>query len=442
MKGLICVSLALGLCMFRLQAQDKEQIRAAAERFDYEEVMAMTASADSLDKECRDWRLEACRALGRWKEAERLLRSRLVRDSTEVGVWVDLAECCQRMGNLHESAVCYRRAVGLVPESGFLRQRYIQTLLGGEDFQQAKKACHDWLERDSAAATAYRLLGQTYEALDSMEIAFLEYRAAYHIDSLDAQTVARVANVFNDNGQHQDAVGVTETYRMTDTTNVDVNRQNAKAYCMLRRYPEAIQRYEALKRAGDRSFLTLYYLGISYFGGNWFYGAYENLKEALSKSPATPANVSTLVYFARSAARTSWKEEGVRAMEEAVKLVQPSDTLMGELYGMLAECYHFLPDSWKEVETMVQQYGYTRNYALLYNIGIRYEMLKDRKNAVRYLRKYMEEVPEEKRFERDEQGNILEDVMTAYRDAYRRVRKLEEERFFEGDKEEVSKQLN
>ena len=129
-------------------------------------------------------------------------------------------------------------------------------------------------------------------------------------------------------------------------------------------------------------------------------------------------------------------------MEEAVKLVQPSDTLMGELYGMLAECYHFLPDSWKEVETMVRQYGYTRNYALLYNIGIRYEMLKDRKNAVRYLRKYMEEVPEEKRFERDEQGNILEDVMTAYRDAYRRVRKLEEERFFEGDKEEVSKQLN
>ena len=61
---------------------------------------------------------------------------------------------------------------------------------------------------------------------------------------------------------------------------------------------------------------------------------------------------------------------------------------------------------------MVRQYGYTRNYALLYNIGIRYEMLKDRKNAVRYLRKYMEEVHEEKRFARDEQGNILEDVMT------------------------------
>lgn len=433
MKGLICLSLAL-LCMFRLQAQDKEQIKAAAGRFDYEEVMALTASADSLDKECRDWRLEACRALGRWAEAGHLLKTRLEQDSTEVDAWVNLAECCQRTGNLHEAAACYRRAVELVPDAGYLRQKHIQALLGGEEYQQAKKACHDWLERDSAAATAYRLLGQTYEVQDSVEFAFLGYRAAYHIDSLDAQTVARVANVFNDNGQYQDALDVTETYRITDTTDVDVNRQNAKAYCMLRRYPEAVQRYEALKRAGDRSFLTLYYLGISYFGDNWFYGAYDNLKEALRKSPASPANVNALAYFARSAARTSWKEEGVRAMEEAMELVQPSDTLMGELYGMLAECYHYRPDPWKEVEAMVRQYGYTRNYVLLYNIGIRYETLKDRKNAVRYLRKYMEAVPEDKRFECDAQGEILENVMTAYRDAYRRVKKLEEESFFEGEK--------
>ena len=46
----------------------------------------------------------------------------------------------------------------------------------------------------------------------------------------------------------------------------------------------------------------------------------------------------------------------------------------------------------------------------------------------------MEAVPEDKRFERDAQGEILENVMTAYRDAYRRVKKLEEESFFEGEK--------
>ena len=77
---------------------------------------------------------------------------------------------------------------------------------------------------------------------------------------------------------------MTEKYRLTDTTSLDVNRQNAKAYCLLERYPEAIRRYEALKQAGDRSFLTYYYLGVSYYGDNWFYGAYDNLKEALKKA--------------------------------------------------------------------------------------------------------------------------------------------------------------
>ena len=76
---------------------------------------------------------------------------------------------------------------------------------------------------------------------------------------------------------------MTEVYRLSDTTNIDVNRQNAKAYCMLKEYGTAVKRYESLKELGDRSFLTLYYLGVSHYGDNWFYGAYDNLKEAYQK---------------------------------------------------------------------------------------------------------------------------------------------------------------
>ena len=88
---------------------------------------------------------------------------------------------------------------------------------------------------------------------------------------------------FNNNQQFKDAVDVTEVYRLSDTTNIDVNRQNAKAYCMLKEYGTAVKRYESLKELGDRSFLTLYYLGVSHYGDNWFYGAYDNLKEAYQK---------------------------------------------------------------------------------------------------------------------------------------------------------------
>ena len=53
--------------------------------------------------------------------------------------------------------------------------------------------------------------------------------------------------IFNNNQQFKDAVDVTEVYRLSDTTNIDVNRQNAKAYCMLKEYGTAVKRYESLK---------------------------------------------------------------------------------------------------------------------------------------------------------------------------------------------------
>ena len=40
--------------------------------------------------------------------------------------------------------------------------------------------------------------------------------------------MARIAGIFNNNQQFKDAVDVTEVYRLSDTTNIDVNRQNAK----------------------------------------------------------------------------------------------------------------------------------------------------------------------------------------------------------------------
>ncbi len=432
MKRWACLLLGLYACMWCVRAQDKEKIKEAMTHYAYEEVIAATSKVDLLDEECLEWRLQAYKALHKWGDVEKLLVAQLERDTTAVKTWADLAECYRRIGNIRKSAECYGRAVELMPESSYLRCQHIQSLFDVDAWQQAKQACHDWLEKDSASAEAYRLLGQTYELMDSLEFAFLGYRAAYHLDSLDAKTVARVANLFNSNEQYQDALEVTETYRLTDTMDVDVNRQNAKAYCMLHRYPEAISRYEALKRMGDNSFLTYYYLGVAYYGDNWFYGTYDNMKEALKKSPATPANINALIYFARSAVRTSWKDEGITAMEQAVELVQPADSLMGKLYGLLAECYHYQGDWKKEAEGMVKQYEYTGNSALLYNIGIRYELLKNQKLAIRYLRKYMEAVPEPERYERDKQGNIMEDKITPYQDARRRIRKMEEEQFFRG----------
>lgn len=106
--------------------------------------------------------------------------------------------------------------------------QYIRSLLNAENFKEARDACHGWLEQDTVSATGYKYLGQAYEGMQDIPNAFFSYNVAYRRDSLDAQTVARIANIFNNNRQFTDAIDVTECYRLSDTTSVVVNRQMHK----------------------------------------------------------------------------------------------------------------------------------------------------------------------------------------------------------------------
>ncbi|MDO5577518.1 MAG: hypothetical protein Q4F84_10600, partial [Fibrobacter sp.] len=268
------------------------------------------------------------------------------------------------------------------------------------------------------------------EGLQDAASAFLSYNIAYRRDSLDAQTVARIASIFNDNRQFKDAIDVTECYRLSDTTNIDVNRQNAKAYCLLKDYGMAVKRYESLKGMGDHSLLTLYYLGVSHYGDNWFYGAYENLKEAYQKNPM---DVNILYYLAKASVRTSWKKEGAEYMEEAFRITVPSDSMMVRLYDGLAECYRYAGNSPKQVMALDKLYSYTKKNSILYDIARIYDWKEDEKNAIRYYEKYMATVPEDQRYALDENGNPAEDRITLYQQAWKRIKKIREEGFFKGD---------
>ena len=245
---------------------------------------------------------------------------------------------------------------------------------------------------------------------------------------MDAQTVAHIAAIFNNNEQFQDAVDVTEKYRLTDTLNVDVNRQNAKAYCMLKEYPTAVKRYEALKEMGDRSFATLYYLGVSHYGDNWVYGARDNLLEAHRKAPN---DVNVLYYLGKASARSSWKAEGVEYMKKALEIVVPTDSLMARLYDGLVECQRYVKtDPYERIETMKRLYSYTKKYKIFYQIADIYDRQKDYANAVHYYEKYMSLVPKDRQEALDDEGKPIPNAETLYQRVKRRIEKIKAEDFF------------
>ena len=431
MKKLI--TLLLALLPLWVNAQTEGEFRKAMDAYDYETPIAriIPVAGDSV---LTPLRAQALKAMNRHAEALKEWNSLLKEDSTNTKALIELAECYRLTGRSDQAAICYGKAVSLQPENKFFRQQHIRTLLATENYEAARDASHAWLERDTVSATGYKFLGMAYEGMgmndpESIQLAFMAYNAAYRRDSLDAQTVALIAAIFNNNNQFTEAVDVTETYRRTDTLNVDVNRQNAKAYCMLKEYKTSVNRYEALKAMGDRSFTTLYYLGVSQYADNWPYGARDNLLEAHKKNPM---DVNVLYYLAKACARSSWKEEGIAYMNKAFDMVVPTDSMMIRLYDGLLECYkfHTKADPYEKIEVMKEAYSYTKRYTLFYQIAEIYDHQKDYVNAVHYYEKYMALVPKNKQVALDDEGNPLPNVNTMYQKARRRVEKIKVEDFF------------
>ena len=411
--------------------KDIHDIRKAMDRYDYETVIGSIPpiAGDSL---FTPMRAQALRAMGRMSETLAEWNSLLPKDSTHTKVVVELADCYRQIGNVTKAMNCYKKAVELEPLNKYFRLQYIRTLLNAEEYEMAKTACHEWLEMDTLSSTGYKYLGQAYEGLvekdsNALSLAFLSYNAAYRRDSLDAQTVARIANIFNNNQQYTDAIDVTETYRLTDTLNMDVNRQNAKAYCLTKDYPTAINRYESLKQMGDRTFLTLYYLGVSYLHNNWPYGGYDNLKLAHQQSPK---DINVLYYLAKSCAHSSYKKEGVEYMLEAINEVTPKDSMMVRLYEGLAECYQYAGEPYKQIDALKELYKWNKHRVVFYWIAQIYDQREDYDNAVHYYEKYMSMVPENERIPRDKEGNIVAGSQSYYQLADKRIKKIKEEDFF------------
>ena len=431
MKKLI--TLLLAFLPLWANAQTEGEIRKAMDAYDYETPIARITPVAG-DSVLTPLRAQALKAMNRHAEALKEWNSLLKEDSTDTKALIELAECYRLTGRSDQAAICYGKAVSLQPENKFFRQQHIRTLLATENYEEARDASHAWLEKDTVSATGYKFLGMAYEGMgmndpESIQLAFMAYNAAYRRDSLDAQTVALIAAIFNNNNQFTEAVDVTETYRRTDTLNVDVNRQNAKAYCMLKYYKTSINRYEALKAMGDRSFTTLYYLGVSQYADNWPYGARDNLLEAHKKNPM---DVNVLYYLAKACARSSWKEEGIAYMNKAFDMVVPTDSMMIRLYDGLLECYkfHTKADPYEKIEVMKEAYSYTKRYTLFYQIAEIYDYQKDYVNAVHYYEKYMALVPKNKQTALDSEGNPLPNADTMYQKARRRVEKIKVEDFF------------
>lgn len=286
----------------------------------------------------------------------------------------------------------YERALALQPEQTVLLRQLVrlEMLLGNYD--KGIKYCHVMLEKDSLDAISFRLLGNCYYSKREFGNALLSYNKAYSINPEDFSTVDAFSSMLLEEHDYEGALQMTEKYREKDTTNLKINQNNAEAYFRLERYDKSIERYKALEKAGDHSFYTLYFQGVSHFAKKNYYAAHDYLEKA---RPTDPENVSLLYYLAVASAKTSWKDDAIKYMEQVEDLTIPSDSTLSWMYNGFTKVYPKRNPRYEEALLKLLDINPSR-FALWNVLGQTFETT-DNAKATKYYKRYIETVPENER---------------------------------------------
>ena len=385
MKRTTYVILLLGWFICLSGQSQEEAIRGALQLYDYARVAQLLDNeADSLPIGLR---LDAYKALGRYKEGVRLLESQLARDTTDRKNYIRLAEFYQYAGDNLKAAAAYNRAVD--PEAPNV---YLLNKLASLQFQEGQtKAAIGNLHRALSTDTIQpnlRLLARCYESTDSMDLAVALYQTALRKDSTDYLSVGNLANLYISLDSLDEAFRCTERYIAFDSTNLSVNRINAQVCFLSAHYPEALTRYRKLTAQGDSTINTMYYQGLSNMNCEKIVEAYENLNYVNNKTKGKVPNI--LGYLGMAAIDYLLLDEGIEMIQNAIGLLQPDTVQMDMLYSHLAKGYAWKRQDRKKIAMLKKAADYVKRPLTFYNIAYTYDQLKDDKNAEKYYKLFLE----------------------------------------------------
>ena len=152
---------------------------------------------------------------------------------------VEAAECCRQLSKFNEALGYYRKVMELNPEHIYAHLQYTRLLYNYQRYGDALRESIALARKDSSA-TVLRLMAESMEGAGMPVESMFCYLSIIRKYPSDYLSVAKLGSIFNTMKDYEGAIALTEAYRRTDSTNVEVNRQNALAYCLRKEYPTAI----------------------------------------------------------------------------------------------------------------------------------------------------------------------------------------------------------
>ena len=387
----------------------QDRLQRAIDRYDYKtalyiiDSLATEIGTDSVvvaqNKEAViDFALQKARCLRRlyrMQESVEVLAEVLYLDQYNIELMADLAESHMQVGNTLEAFNLYGILTQMQPDNPYFKICQARILYREKEYEESIAACKVITAQDtipeilSMTADAYKSLGKADSAL-------VYYNHVLAMRPGHVPTMSKKADILLSEKQYIPVIETSREYLEEDPDNMTMLPIYGLALHLQGSYPLSIEQFEHQRDLGDDSYAVHYYLGLNhYMMDNW-----PRAVEELEKAYQIDSSDVTLVYQLAHAKShmpimTGMEShrlnpESERLYSKALEMLQPSPTMMHNIYGSMAMARHTIEHYADAIKYYELSYKYNpKNISALSSIGYCYERLKNYKKALEYYERYI-----------------------------------------------------
>jgi tetratricopeptide (TPR) repeat protein len=402
MKDLICIGL-LFLSVMICNGQNK--LQESLDRYDYQTAITIIDSLTA--KICTDstsiaenretvidlalQKARCLRRLYRMQESVEVLAEVLYLDQFNIELIADLAESHMQVGNTPEAFKLYGILSQMQPENSYFKICKARILYREKQYEECISACMEIIARDSIpeiltmTADAYRNLGKADSAL-------VYYDHVLGKRPKHVATMSKKADILLSKKQYLPVIEMSSEYLKEDPDNMTMLPIYGLALHLQGSYQLSIEQFEHQRQLGDNSYAVHYYLGLNHYMMHIWPSAIEELEKAYQIDSSDVTLVYQLAHAKSHLPKGSQRlnPESERLYAKALQMLQPSSSMMHNIYGSMAMARHIIEQYEDAIKYYELSYKYNpKNISALSSIGYCHERLKNHKKALEYYERYI-----------------------------------------------------
>lgn len=348
------------------------------------------AQTDSLNIRAKQ-SIENARQLRRLYKTDQAidtLMAALQRNTSDLEVLTELAECHTSAGNTEEAFGWWVMLSTMQPENLYFQIAQAKILYREKAYEECINVCHGITARDTIpdilgmTADAYRLAGKADSAL-------VYYNRFLDIKPFHARTISKKADILLAAKKYDEVLEMTGGFLEKEPDNMTVLPIHGLALHLNKKYKPSLEVFEKQLSLGDSTYSIRYYLGLNHY-------MLDNILQAekeFGKAYQIDSSDVLLVYqLADTKSRRLYGKntETERLYEKALQMLEPDPVMMHNIYGSRAMSFHRSEDFRTAIRYYELSYRYNpKNISALSSIGYCYERLKEYDKALKYYEQYI-----------------------------------------------------